>query len=344
MNENADSKLIEKARTDARNDAFMVYLAQLGPWRGFLVRNVLIVTAIAVVVSLLLPKWFKSTATVLPPKEEGMLSGLSGLTSMLREFAPVRGASTLGMPRGAYSYLSILNSREAKEMAIKKFDLMSVYEIEDSSMEEAVKEFSENYEVTVEDQGHISITVWDQNPQRAADIANYMVQVLNDINIRLNTKESGENRAFLERRVAESRDTLKRAEEALKAFQEKYGVYIATLPEAQMRFMQLSRDVIIQSKIIEALTPILEQVRMQEKRDTPAVVQLDTAVPAEKKAKPKRLIIILSAGVSSILLSLLYVSLVERWRRFQRENPERYAEFLVAYSRKRKAPLQKTEK
>lgn len=344
MNENRDSKLVERAGTDARNYTFLMYLARLGPWRGFIIRNVFIVTVMAVVVSLLLPKWYKSTATVLPPKEEGMLGGLSGLTSMLREFAPVRGASTLGMTRGAYSYLSILNSREAMEMAIKKFDLTAVYGIKDNSMEKAVKKFSENYNVTVEDQGHISITVYDRDPQRAADIANYMVQVLNDINIRLNTKESGENRAFLERRVAESRDTLKKAEEALKAFQEKYGAYIATLPEAQMRYMQLSRDVYIQSKIIEVLTPILEQVRMQEKRDTPAVVQLDVAVPAERKAKPKRMIIVLSAAVSSLLLSLLYISLVEHWRRFQRENPEKYAEFLISYSKKRKASLQKVEK
>jgi tyrosine-protein kinase Etk/Wzc len=367
----------------------VAYAATLLNWRTFIFRNVVAVTLLTIVVSFLLPRWYKSTATVLPPKDEGLLSGIANLGSVLKEFSPIRGVGGLGSPRGTYSYLSILNSRRAMEMAVAKFGLIGVYDISDSSMEKAVKEFSDNFEATFEDQGHISITVYDKDPKRAADIANYMVEVLNQISSELNSRESGSNREFLERRVAESRDSLKKAEELLKDFQEKYGVYtipeqtqaslsgqarlfaekalkeveigvkeqlmgrdnpelqaaklelsvlnqkLGALPGIGMQYVRLYRDVLIQSKIVEVLMPLLEQVRLQEKRDTPVVVQLDTAVPAERKAKPKRLIIILSAAISSFLLSLLYIAAVERWRRFQQENPEKCAEFSVIYSRKR---------
>ena len=374
------------------------YASVMIRWRRFLVRNVLAVAVLAVIVSLLLPKWYRSTSTILPPKDESMLGGISGLGSVLRELAPIRGAGSLSTARGSYSYLSILNSRRAMEMAVTKFNLTGEYDIGDSSMEKAVKEFSNNLEIGVEDQGHISITVYDRDPKRAADIANYMVGALNQISVELNSRESGSNREFLEQRVAESRDRLGKAEEALKTFQEKSGIYAITeqtqaslsaqarlfsekalkeveigvkerlmgsdnpelqaaklelsvlnqklgvLPEVGMQYVRLYRDVLVQSRIVEVLTPLLEQVRLQEKRDTPVVVQLDTAVPAEKKAKPKRIIIVLSAAFASFLLSLLYIALVERWRTFQRENPEKYAEFAATYSRPRKAELDKTER
>ena len=40
------------------------------PYRKMIVRNVLIVVIIAVIVSLLLPKWYKATAVILPPTSE----------------------------------------------------------------------------------------------------------------------------------------------------------------------------------------------------------------------------------------------------------------------------------
>ena len=45
------------------------YAAVLVRWRKLIVVNFIVVTLAAVIVSLLLPKWYKATTSLLPPKE-----------------------------------------------------------------------------------------------------------------------------------------------------------------------------------------------------------------------------------------------------------------------------------
>src|SRR5439155_26550887 len=65
----------------------------------------------------------------------------------------------------------------------------------------------------------IKITVEAKNPSLAADIANYYVANLDRLNRTLNVSKAGQNRAFIERRMAETQVNLVKAEEALKDFQ-----------------------------------------------------------------------------------------------------------------------------
>ena len=63
------------------------------------------------------------------------------------------------------------------------------------------------------------ITVETESPPLAADIANYYVANLDRLNRTLNVSKAGQNRAFIERRLAETQVNLAKAEETLKEFQ-----------------------------------------------------------------------------------------------------------------------------
>lgn len=110
---------------------------------------------------------------------------------------------------------------------------------------------------------------------------------------------------------------------------------LSNIPELGTASLRLYREYLIQNKIYELLKPLYEQVKFQEQKDTPSVVVLDKAVPAERKTKPKRLIIIAASCISSLLLSLIAVALVEKWRTFKSELGEEYNELVVAFGRKR---------
>lgn len=64
-------------------------------------------------------------------------------------------------------------------------------------------------------------------------------------------------------------------------------------PEIVINFLRLQRDVEIQSKILAFILPILEQAKIDEKKEMPVVLILDKPYLPEKKAKPKRLLMIL---------------------------------------------------
>lgn len=95
-----DDKIMSDAQKDleVRQDSigWVDYAKIMARWRKFIFISVGVVTLIAGVISFVLPKWYTGTASVLPPKEESLLGGLGGVTSLLRDLAPVKGLSSLG--------------------------------------------------------------------------------------------------------------------------------------------------------------------------------------------------------------------------------------------------------
>ena len=63
-----------------------------------------------------------------------------------------------------------------------------------------------------------------KDPQKAADIANYMIAKLNEMNTILGVTNAKANREFIERRYLENISTIDTLEMQMKNFQEKYGV------------------------------------------------------------------------------------------------------------------------
>ncbi|MBI3006518.1 MAG: hypothetical protein HYY49_14065 [Ignavibacteriales bacterium] len=368
------------------------YAVVLAKWRGFIVKSVLIVTVFSIIASLILPRWYKATVSILPPKDTGLLSSLgimgaaSSVGSALRNL-PLGGRGSLGINLGAYNYLAILKSRTAMESVVRKFDLIKVYEVSDTSMEKAAKQLEDKVRVEIQNEDYITIDIWDEDPQRSADIANYFVEVLNQISNRLGTQEAKNNREFIEKRVAKSRVDLHKAEEDLKVYQEQRGILVspdkenssvaaiaelyalkakkeieigilertvsknnplleqyrielseidkkvAQIPQVGLNALRLYREVVIQQKIIEFLIPLYEQAKVDEQKDIPVILVLDKAVPAERKDKPKRMIIVLSAAFSSFLFSLGFVFMRERFLHFKEANPVQFETLRNAFRR-----------
>ena len=207
---------------------FFDFLSVLTTWRRFIFINVATLTVIAIGVSLILPKWYRATASILPPKEESGLSfggATLGSTGSLLKSLP--GLSKLGGGQGSYNYIAILKSRSTMERIVKDFDLMKVYEISDSSMEKAIKMLDGNSSFEIQTEDYINIDVEDKDPRRAAAIANRYVEVLNDISIQLATREAHDNREFIERRLDQCKEDLHRAEDTLKSFEAVSGILVA---------------------------------------------------------------------------------------------------------------------
>lgn len=203
------------------------YISILLRWKRFIVINFIAVSVLALIISLLLPKYYKATASLLPPKQPDIFSSLGASGSLLKGIGGLGKLGGLGQKSSAYNYFAILHSRTTMENVVRKFNLISVYEIGDSSMEKAIKSLEGN--VAFEDQtdDNITIEVYDTDPIRAADMANYFVTELNEVSIRLGTQEARNNREFVESRVNEARESLHKAEDSLRGFQEESGLIIS---------------------------------------------------------------------------------------------------------------------
>ena len=351
----------------------------------FLLAAILSIVISAIVAFLITPK-FKSTASVFPAEKADLLGGLEGITSLAKSFSPSKALSSLGSNPETDRYLAILKSGTVISAVIRKFDLVHVYDITSYPGENTAKELLDNVDFTVETEGNITITVYDKDPKRAADMANYFVEMLNKKNTELQVQNARGNRQFIEERYNKNLSDLAASEDSLKAFQKKYGVIampeqteasikaaaeitgqlvikevqgevfrrtqssdnpsvIATqieidelhkklsqmnsgvnvstkemnvfvpfskIPDLGGEYIRKLREVEIQYKILQFITPLYEQAKVEEQRSTPSVIVLDYASPAERKAKPKRLFIILAGALIGVFGTFLYTALYER--------------------------------
>ncbi len=204
----------------------------------------------ALVVSLLMPKIYESTATLLPSLDSKESGGLGALlaASGAGGAAQSLGISLPGTPATPTDiFVAMLKSRIMAGDIIRRFNLMERYHTQ--TMQDARKELESNTKITVTKEKVIKITVEDTTPPLAAEIANFYVSNLDRLNRTLTISKASQNRAFIERRLADTQLNLVKAEEALKDFQ-AHNKTVAV--EAQSKAM------------IEAAAMIQGQITAQE--------------------------------------------------------------------------------
>ncbi len=198
--------------------------------RKIIITSFLIFSILAVIISLIIPVTYNANAVIRPAgKDEGLMSNFS-LSTSLGGFSSIFG----GGSEDAYNLISILKSRTIAENTIKHFGLIEKYDIE--YMEDAVKFFNNNLNISLEEEGTIIISMtastgffhYDEEEKEArqlsADMVNYLVQELNRINTELKTKQAKSFRLFIEKRYNENKKDLKFIEDKLKKFSETYGM------------------------------------------------------------------------------------------------------------------------
>ena len=205
-------------------NSFLEFLTVTIKYRWFLFWFVLVITIGTTVFALLSTKWYEASASVLPADNTDFLSAFSGLSSLAKNFTASKGLAALTGNTDFDKFMAILKSSTMTDDVIKKFGLAKEYDMENTYYDKVVKMFLSNLELTIQDEGNLTISVYDQNPQKAADIVNYMIAKLNEINTNLSTENARSNKEFIEKRYLENVNEINSLETDMQNFQEKYGV------------------------------------------------------------------------------------------------------------------------
>ncbi|MDZ7377887.1 MAG: hypothetical protein ONB06_00950, partial [candidate division KSB1 bacterium] len=105
-------------------------------------------------------------------------------------------------------------------------------------------------------------------------------------------------------------NALQFGEDSSSGGNKEFYIPIAELPEVARQLAELIREVKVQETVWELLNQQYYQAKIQEARDTPTVQQLDRAVPPERASKPRRMVLVVIAGVLTGVLSALWVLVV----------------------------------
>jgi len=187
--------------------------------RRFIIINTLIVTLVAVLVSLLLPKEYSSITTILPPEGQTSFGGLGDLS--IGHIAQAVTNFTLPiMATPSDLYASMLKSDAILKEVVDSLDLMSVYRSETPWY--AVEELRDKLTVDVSPDGIITVGAVASKPELAAQIANSAVISLDRLILQMKNQKNRQYVSFLTNRLERTEIELHIALDELRTFQEKH--------------------------------------------------------------------------------------------------------------------------
>lgn len=209
------SSVIPPGRETAR------FFAVLFRHKWFIIITTVLATAVSVVAVLQLPNWFGATVNLVPPKSSAAGGLASGISSALKDF----GLSKLTGGDDGYSYIVVLQSRRLQDSLIARFNLAEQYDIPKNEMSEVRAMLSDNLDITYEKEGNYTITVWDTDPVKAAEMANAAAEIASSIANEVVRTEATDNREYAEQRVRENQKSFEQAADSLKKFTRQYKIF-----------------------------------------------------------------------------------------------------------------------
>jgi uncharacterized protein involved in exopolysaccharide biosynthesis len=177
------------------------------------------VVALSVVVSLLLPNWYRAQTTILPPAEG---NDSFGIMAGLIQSAALSKVGLLTTSTASDVFEEILKSRTLSEDLVRTFQLERLYRTK--GMDRTLKALASHVKVGTSVSGLLVVQVEDRSPQRAADMANRLVDELDRFNRETLNTRAKRTREFLEKRVADVQQRMREADSTLAAYERTHGV------------------------------------------------------------------------------------------------------------------------
>lgn len=199
-------------------DLFILLLTN----RWLIIKNVVIAIILSVILSLILPNWYKATAEIIPINNES-----GGISSLLAGYSLNMVGKDAISPE---SYRIILNSQSVKDSLITKFDLFNRYQ--KSYKEEIYKEIEENIEVEIEKESGfgfepiigIFVSVIDKDPQIASKMTNFYIAFLDSTLKNMNQIYTQKKFKYIEKRYNRNIKDIDNVQNQMQNFQENYGI------------------------------------------------------------------------------------------------------------------------
>ncbi|MBN1183791.1 MAG: hypothetical protein JXB49_15975 [Bacteroidales bacterium] len=188
--------------------------------RKFLIKFCIVITFFVGIISVFSEKIYEAKAVILPQTSEGGGSGMELQAAFLEQF----GVAGLGGSSGAASEIfgAVLKSTELAREVLARMDYAFVMGLDNNQERMKAKSISDMVGVNEsKNDPSIGISMQNNDPVMAADIANSYVNALNEYNLTNSFTSARRLREYIEERINAAEMELDHAQKELMEFQEK---------------------------------------------------------------------------------------------------------------------------
>jgi uncharacterized protein involved in exopolysaccharide biosynthesis len=256
----------------------------------------------------------------------------------------------LGDEQDAEQLLQMLQSDRVRDRVSETFDLMSVYRIKPDAKHrrsDLTKAYAEHIKFEYTKFGSVRVTVLDPDPQRAANIANYIADQVDSVWKDMAVERAEKGFTVVESKVKDLEENIRVMTDSMRVLRElgvhdyhtqseRYNEYMGAaivkgddraVREFEERFKVLAQyggayvtlqdRMFNETKRLSILKMKLEQAQADRDSDLPHKFLVDKAQPADKKDYPIRWLIVAISAITGLLLALLLIVVQENIKKIR---------------------------
>ena len=249
-------------------------------WWKVLAAVALVAAVVSLIVALLIKPLYKSSAVIFPTNS-------NRLSKAIMDYHYSLDFMDYGIERDCEYAIQILSSKRMQQAVCKRFNLMEHYAIRGSHPQARLeKQYKSNISVKRTDFLGVEIGVLDQDPQWAADIANYMAAMYDTL-----CHEIHADRAASAAEVMNG--VVNSMEQEIDSLSATAGTsaWKRTLIEDKCEQLADLQTRAMQTNVDRSLEVSYKYL-------------VDSAVPADKKAYPKRMLIVLGGMLGAVVVCI----------------------------------------
>jgi uncharacterized protein involved in exopolysaccharide biosynthesis len=297
--------------------------------RWILISVSILAAIVSIIAAFLITPKFKSTVVLFPAFSKSILVGNYGERNNLYGF---------GEEEQAEQLLQILNSDRIRDRIIDKYNLMEHYQVvEDSKypLTTLYNVYKSNISFRQTEFMSILIEVMDKDPQMAADIANDIAALVDTVFYEIKRERAVMAYNIVEEEYTETKNNISIFKDSLRVFGElgindyytqadrSHEGYTKSIRDGNMNAARRLKDemdvltkyggayLILRGKlqseinILENLTLRLKEARVEVNSTLNHTFIVDKAYKSDKKAYPKKSIIVILSTIGAFLLTFI---------------------------------------
>lgn len=254
---------MQEINTEQENSALYFLRLILQNWK-LLFLTYFLVGVTTVIVLLLLPQWYRSSATIVILEEN--TSPLSGVLNNISSFGLGIGGGT-----SVDTYMQYVRTKKMYDRLITQFNLQEEYE--SVTKEDTYDIISEN--LSVSDNENTTFTIsyaYKEDPEKSTEIVNFIFNELDKIALEVEKAQASNFKNYIEQYYFQTNRKLTSYEDSLIVFQTKTGIIDL---ESQVEATVLAIAELEKQKIA---LQIERNVKAQTINDSSRLKEIDTKI------------------------------------------------------------------
>ena len=252
-----------------------------------------VAAAVSVVASLMVTPRYKSSAILFPTSSNRLSKAILADRYSLDYM-------DYGIERDCEYAIQILISQSMEDDVCSRFNMMEHYGISSDDPQKLFKlheAYRSNVSVKRTEFLGVEISVLDVDPQWAADIANFMASNYDTLTSRIQQDRSRDAYMIMQDVCSELEADIRSLEDTLRKDKNRFGV---------------SELISNKTHELAELQTRMSQTKVDMARPVSYKFWLDKATPADKKAYPKRAVIVLLGTLGTLALFILLLLILDR--------------------------------